>query len=67
VAERPIPFGNLYAVDEDVLRTHAGVRGKALDDALVKRLLLLDGARAADDELNDDGIVARSIPRCCAP
>src|SRR5262245_65262013 len=62
VAERPVLGRYLHQVDEDVLRTKARIRGQALDDPAVKRLLLRRRPRIADRELDDHEIVAARDP-----
>src|SRR5262245_27328579 len=58
MAERPVLLGHLDQGDEYILGPHAGAGSKPLDDALVERSLLLDGARVADGELDDHQVVA---------
>ena len=56
-SERPVLLLHLDEVDEDVLAPEAGPFGEVVDDAPEELLLLLDGARVADGELNQHQIV----------
>lgn len=58
VAEGPVLLRNLDQVDEHVLRTQTGVLTQIGDDGAVERLLLRQGARIRDGELQDDEVAA---------
>src|SRR5262249_19872928 len=56
--ERPVFLRDLYQVDHHVLLPHTQLRIHVVDDALVKRLLLLDGAPRIQRNLDQDEIFA---------
>jgi len=60
-AERPIFFRDLHQVDHHVLRPHIQLRIHIADDALVKRLLLLDRPPRIQGDLDQDDIFAVMI------
>src|SRR5262245_15238719 len=62
VAERPVLLVHLHQVDEHVLRPDARTVGQTFDDGAIQLLLLCDGARVADRELEDDEVVAAVDP-----
>jgi hypothetical protein len=60
-AERPIFLRDFHEVDHHVLGPHIQLRIHVVDDALVKRLLLLDGPPRIQRNLDQDDILAVMI------
>jgi hypothetical protein len=59
--ERPVFLRDFHQVDHDVLRPHIQLLIHVVDDALVKRLLLLDGPPRIQRNLDQDDIFAVMI------
>src|ERR687889_1601571 len=56
VTEGPVFLFDFDQVDEHILRAKAGLCPQILRDSLEQGLLLIEGSRVADGDLNDDEI-----------